>query len=178
MFEGLPPGPYSTVVIDPPWSYRDGLPGKTRGAARHYETLTPLELTGLPVADLAAPDAHLYVWVTNAFVEQGLALARHWGFEPKSLLTWVKLTKTGKLAFGMGRHWRGATEHVVFATRGKRLPPGKRNLRTVFFAPLGEHSEKPEEFYRLAAEMSPAPRLDMFARQHRPGYDAWGDEVS
>lgn len=188
MFEGLPDRTYKTIAVDPPWAYGDSLPGNGRGAAKHYQTLTPLELTALPVGDLATSSAHLYLWSTNAFMEHAFALVRAWGFEPKTVVTWVKLKKTAgdvsgagwvdetDAVLGMGHYWRGATEHVIFATRGK-LSGRAHDLSTVIFAPRGAHSAKPDVFYERAARMSPGPRLDMFARARRTGWDAWGDEA-
>lgn len=185
-FAGLPTGPYRSIVVDPPWRYGDKLPGGGRGAAKHYETMTVDEVAQLPVPDLADTDAHLYIWTTNAFMLDALVLTRRWGFSFKTIVTWVKTKKAAvaipdamderDVAMGMGHYFRGATEHVVFATRG-RLPAGSHSLKTVFFAPRLEHSRKPDVFYDMAAQMTPGPRLDMFARSSHSGYEAWGNEV-
>lgn len=183
LYSNLPTTRYSTVVVDPPWRYNDKLPGPKRGAAKHYRTLSYDEIEQLPVWRIAEDNAHLYLWTTNSFMEEACRLVRTWGFEPVTLVTWVK-TKASvidpespeDLAFGMGHYWRSATEHAVFARRG-RLPAQSRSVRNVIFAPLGAHSEKPRAFYQAVAKVSPGPRIDMFARPRHPGFDAWGDQA-
>lgn len=178
---------YSTVVVDPPWNYNDKLQSGnsgfgeahlTRGAANHYATLTPDEIAQFPISELAADDAHLYIWVTNAFMVEAHALMKAWGFEHKTILTWFKTVNAGdRPRIGMGHYYRGATEHVLFGVRGK-LPPLVRNAPTWFFAPRGAHSAKPNEFFELVESVSPAPRLDVFARTQRQGWDVFGNEVA
>lgn len=201
MFENLPTGPYATLVVDPPWNYNDKLGGgntgfgeskarqKTgmypgvRSAANHYGTLTTGEIATLPVADLAAPDAHLYIWTTNAFMEDAYRLMAAWDFTPKTIVTWVKTKKgvgepeaPGDCAFGMGFYYRNMTEHVLFGVRGS-LKPLSHSERNVVFAPRLAHSAKPDEFYALARRLSPGPRVDLFARKPREGFEVWGDEA-
>lgn len=186
VYRGLPTtrGHYRTLVVDPPWNYEDKhLPGHGRGAASHYDLLSTEDVAALPVGGLAAPDAHLYVWFTNSFVLEAYHLARWWGFTPKTVVTWVKTRKgvteaeePGDCAFGMGHYFRGATEHALFAVRGK-APPLNRSTRNVVFAPLRGHSVKPEEFYQMVREVSPGPRIDLFARRPIEGFDVWGNEV-
>lgn len=184
-------GKYRTIVADPPWRYtrdpgslrarRDAQPkGRGRQAEDHYDTLTTEQIAALPVADVAADEAHLYLWVTNPLLTDqrpdikgalsAPAIARAWGFEPKTLLTWVKP------GIGPGWYFRGATEHVLFAVRGGLGIPAAERLRNVFEAPRGCHSAKPDLFYDLVEQVSPAPRLEMFARRARFGWDYWGDE--
>ena len=186
VYRGLPTTRhhYRTLVVDPPWNYTDKKPsGYGGGAAAHYDLLSTEDVAVLPVGDLAAPDAHLYVWVTNSFLLEAHHLARWWGFEPKTLVTWVKTRKgvaepegPGDCAFGMGHYFRGATEHALFAVRGK-APPLNRSTRNVVFAPLRGHSVKPEEFYQMVREVSPGPRIDLFARRPIEGFDHWGNEL-
>lgn len=180
---------YRTICVDPPWRYRstDIL---TRGwhrpasveskktAERHYTTMTNTEIAALPVGEWADEDAHLYLWVTNPrlFGERNgetnpREIVEAWGFEYKTLLTWVK---TG--APGLGFYFRGNTEHVLFCTRGDvRIPPEARESN-VLVAPRRGHSEKPEAFYDLVERVSPKPRLEMFARRARFNWDYYGDE--
>lgn len=177
-YPDLPPGPYRTIVADPPWRYDDHLPGPGRGAEKHYATLTVDEICALPVGALAATDAHLYLWVPNAFLEDAYRVARAWGFNPKQTLTWVKVRKDGTdLRIGMGRMLRNATEHALVCTRG-RLAPQVRNAPNVVFAERREHSEKPAEAYDLIRQVSPASRIDLFARQAHEGFDGWGWEYA
>jgi N6-adenosine-specific RNA methylase IME4 len=171
---------YATIVADPPWRYSatgnrvaGRMKGRGGGAERHYKTLSMNEVAALPVAGLAAEKAHLYLWVTNPKMFSGPAeIVQAWGFEYVTLLTWVK---TG--APGLGWYFRGATEHVIFATRGKLgIETGKRESN-VITAPRGRHSAKPDAFYDLVERVSPSPRIELFARSRRVGWEAWGDEV-
>lgn len=164
----LPDRTYRTIAADPPWQYGNSA---TRGAAEdHYRTMTIPELCAIDVAKLAAPDAHLYLWTTNGFLREAFEVVEAWGFTYKTCLTWVKPQ------IGMGNYFRSVTEHIYFATRG-RLPITDRTLRNYFEAPRGKHSAKPDKFYDLAEVASPGPRLEMFARRRRLGWDVWGDEA-
>lgn len=177
---------YRTIVADPPWKYTVTAPPTARGggpssAERNYPTMTTAEIAALPVAELAEDDAHLYVWVTNPMLtEQRLwggpnvcAIARGWGFEPKTLLTWIK----SEAGAGMGFFFRGDTEHVLFCVRGQLAIPAEERVSNVFRGPRGRHSQKPEAFLDLVERASPEPRLEMFSRRARFGWDTWGDEA-
>ena len=166
-------GKFGTITADPPWHYNDQY---EIGATRYYHTMSLEEIKSLPVNEIAMKDSHLYLWVTNAFVKEGHDVCRCWGFEPKTLLTWVKTGKDGQVVFGMGYYFRGATEHVIFATRGK-LRTLDRSIPTVFFAPRCAHSVKPAKFYRIVEKMSPWQRIELFARKPREGWMTWGEEV-
>lgn len=189
--------PFDVVVADPPWSFGDKLPGKTRGAGRHYETmpihvLSPyLVRTGLE--SRIADDAVLFLWKVAAIPEWQV-VCTNWGFKPVAELVWVKTTGvvqtqissievdcvcvTGgftRLAFGMGRRVRNCHEVCVIAQRGKPLPVADKAIRSVFFAPLREHSRKPDEFYRIVERIYPtANRLELFSREDRPGWTCTG----
>ncbi len=128
------------------------------------------QIAHLPVKQIAAKDAHLYVWTTNAFMVEAHMIASSWGFEVRTILTWVKPS------IGMGHYFRNNTEHILFAVRGK-LPPLRRNCPTWFAAPKGQHSEKPEEFFAIVESMSPEPRLELFGRGMRPNWTVWGYEA-
>jgi N6-adenosine-specific RNA methylase IME4 len=185
---------YGTIVADPPWRYtkntarmRTDTPGRGAPAEAHYQTMEMEEMAALPVAEMAADKAHLYLWVTNPVLTEqrervmgsmtAAGLCKAWGFEPKTLLTWVKTTAEGKpKAGGLGWYFRGATEHVVFATRGDLGIPAAMRQPNVFLAPPGRHSEKPDAFMDLVEMVSPDPRLEMFSRRARFGWDVWGSE--
>ena len=151
-------------------------------AEAHYPTMTTEHIAGLRVGDLAAPDAHLYMWVPNAILLRqresiagyldAAAIVRRWGFEPKSLLTWIKSEKGA----GMGFFFRGDTEHVMFAVRGSLPIPAAERISNVFRGGRGGHSQKPDAFLDLVEQVSPAPRVELFARRARFGWDYWGDE--
>lgn len=168
---------FRCILADPPWRYRDRA---TRGAAeRHYPTMSVEELCALPVAALAEDDAHLWLWVTNQMLADGTAarVAQAWGFEPKTVVTWCKVVRGGHgPRLGVGHYLRNATEHMLFAVRG-RLRPLRRDVPTWFLAPVGRHSEKPEAAYAIIEAVSPGPRLELFARRRRNGWAVWGNEV-
>jgi N6-adenosine-specific RNA methylase IME4 len=169
----LPAGPFACIVIDPPWPVRK-IERDTRpwqGSALEYPTMTLDEIGALPVVDLAADDAHLYLWVTHRFLPAGLDLATKWGFRYQCQMTWNK--NTGIVPFS----WMYDTEHVLFATRGN-LKIAKRGLRLSFDEPVEGHSVKPEVFYDRVRAASPGPRLEMFARRARSGFEPWGAEVA
>jgi N6-adenosine-specific RNA methylase IME4 len=135
------------------------------------------DLKSLPVP--AADNAHLYLWTTNAFMEEAHQLARAWGFAPKTILTWVKTQHADptQVSRKMGYYFRGATEHVLFGVRG-RLRLNDLTLPTAFLWPrIARHSEKPEQFFDMVERASPGPFLEMFARQPRTGWSVWGNEV-
>lgn len=202
MFAALPPGPFSTIVADPPWDYSRKLSaggtsgfspahpsrGGNRGAANHYSTLTMDELKELPVEEVVADQAHLYLWTTSAFVVEAHELAEAWGFSPKVLVPWIKTKKQSNSAvldadgdlyaavrMGMGLYIRHCAEFILFAVRGK-APTDRNDALGVVFAPQGKHSEKPDQAYEWLERLSPGPRLELFARRPREGYDVWGDE--
>jgi N6-adenosine-specific RNA methylase IME4 len=175
-FSSLNP-PYSTIVADPPWRYKSD--GRMVTAANkastnpdpnaRYSTSTSTDLASLPVSELAAPNAHLYCWTTNPILPEAFALVEAWGFQYVTLLTWRKL---GTL--GMGYYFRGDTEHVLFAVKGKLpIAPADRK-RNWFEARKTGHSIKPASFFDLVETVSPGPYVELFARQPRLGWDAWG----
>jgi N6-adenosine-specific RNA methylase IME4 len=166
---GLLPSTWPTLVVDWPWAYDDS--GARGGVDHHYKTLTIAQGIAMPVHELSWPHAHLWFWVTNSFMEAGFKFLRAWGFEFKTILTW------DKEKIGNGHYLRGQTEHVLFGTRG-RAPILARNIPTIFRAPRGEHSEKPDAFYRLVERASPGPYLSLFERKQRgEGWSTWGDEA-
>ena len=157
---------FPCIVIDPPWRYDNVA---TRGAAEdHYPTMSLDELAALELP--AAPDAHLYLWVTNGFLREGFDLMETWGFTYKACLTWCKPQ------IGMGNYFRNSTEHVLFGLRGK-LPTLANNVPTWFLADRTRHSAKPESFYDLVEKSSPGPHMEMFARRRRMGWHTWGNEA-
>jgi N6-adenosine-specific RNA methylase IME4 len=170
---------YRTIVADPPWryAYRAHVRGINASAEDVYPTMTFSDIAAMPIADLVAPDAHLYMWITNTKlfdVDDGWTIPRiveAWGFTYKTLLTW---DKTGPL--GMGYYFRGRTEHVVFATKGKAPIPCAQREQNIIHAPNGAHSAKPDAFYDLVERVSPGPYLELFARRARFGWDYWGDQ--
>lgn len=188
--------PYEVLMIDPPWRFGDNLPGLTRGATNNYETMTIQELCDYRLPSVA-DDAVAFLWRVAA-IPDWLTVCRAWGFEPVSEVVWVKVGKhksilpyedpkwhvvldggvVAKVAFGMGRTVRNCHEVCVIAKRGRGLEVQNHSIRSVIFGQLREHSRKPDEIYDLAESMYPdAKRADVFSRQQRPGWDAFGYEV-
>lgn len=172
LFQSAPQKRYSTLVADPPWRYNTTPPE----GGTPYPTMTQEELLTIPIGLWATDDAHLYLWTTNSFIVQAHALARAWGFEPKTILTWIKRKPTNDQWIGMGYYYRGVTEHVLFAVRG-RLGVLNKDQPNIFYAPHSTHSEKPAAFYDIVERMSPGPYLDVFSRKQRFNWDTWGNEA-
>lgn len=168
--------PYRVVVADVPWRFSDKLPGKTRGAERNYRTMSVEEAKRFalpPISD----NAWLFFWRVSSMVEEAYEVVRAWGFVPKSEIIWEKLTASGKPHFGMGRYVRAAHETCVVAVRG-RVQPAARNVRSRFSAPVGRHSEKPKAFFDLVVNLcGQGPYCELFSRERKPGWFAYGDEV-
>jgi N6-adenosine-specific RNA methylase IME4 len=161
---------YRTILADPPWDVQQK---GDRGAERHYPLMTLERIAALPIADLAADDAHLWLWVTNATLRQGYDIAEAWGFTVRSPLTWVKFR------LGLGNYLRNSTEHLLFATRGQ-APVRFRSQPTWVQAPVQDHSNKPEEQYALIERISPGPYLELFARRRpssRADWHVWGNQI-
>jgi N6-adenosine-specific RNA methylase IME4 len=172
------PDCYSTIVADPPWHYdrtgltfKDADSGEFTGHGLPYGTMTVDEIAALPVKDWAAEDAHLYLWTTQRYLWPAHDIARAWGFTPAKVLVWCK-PPTG---FSMGGRYGNACEFVVFAQRGS-VPVEARIPRDWWEWPRGAHSAKPEAFLDLVEQVSPGPRLEMFARRARFGWDYWGNQ--
>jgi N6-adenosine-specific RNA methylase IME4/ParB-like chromosome segregation protein Spo0J len=162
-------GKYRTIVIDPPWDH-EGLSIAGRGAPM-YAVMSLEELLALPVGEWAEENCHLYLWTTNNFILRAGELVKAWGFEFKTVLTWIKPR------IGLGSYFRSSTEHVLFAVRGDMMTRA-RDIPTHFTAPTGEHSEKPQEFFDIAERASYGPYLEAFARKQREGWEAWGSGIN
>jgi N6-adenosine-specific RNA methylase IME4 len=158
---------YGTILADPPWDIQQR---GSLGAERHYRLMTLVAIKSLPVAELAKPDAHLWLWVTNATLPVARDVMTAWGFTYRSPLTWIKPR------LGLGNYLRNMTEHLLLGTRG-RAPVRFRSQGTWLFAPVQDHSHKPEEAYAVIERCSPGPYLELFARRRQPGWHAWGDGI-
>lgn len=165
---------FRVITADPPWRFGDKLPGKGRGAEKHYQTMSIAELVDLPLP-ATADDAWLFMWRVSAMGAEAYELMYAWGFQPKTEIVWEKLTKTGKAHFGMGRYVRASHETCIIGVRGKPKPLS-RSVRSRFAAPIGRHSEKPEAFYDLVEQLSDGPYVELFARRQRPGWTCLGNE--
>lgn len=162
---------YKTIMADPPWEIGQKNGGKSGlGAQRHYQLMPLDEIKAMPVSELCADDAHCWLWVTNATLRYGYEVLEAWGFTPRSILTWCKPR------FNLGNYLRNATEHLLLGTRGN-APVNFKGQPTWMFAPLQEHSHKPEEQFAVIERISNPPYLELFARRGRAGWDIWGTEV-
>jgi|GEM_PF-1728543 len=166
-------GRHRTLVIDPPWPMP---PGGRLSAMHHYELMSIDEIRALPIAEVAAPDSHLYLWVVESFLREGLDLLEEWGFTRRNIITWVKTDNKGKPQLGSGHYFRSCSEYLLFGVRGN-APAKRHDLPNVLLAPRGRHSEKPDEAYELVECMSDGPYIDMFGRRKRAGWNVWGNEV-
>lgn len=158
---------YKTLLIDPPWDIEQK---GARGAIKHYPLMPLDKIKAMPVADLVEENAHIWLWVTNASVKHGYDVLENYGFIPRSILTWIKPR------FTLGVYLRNSSEHLILSTRGK-APVQFHGQGTWLFAPLQDHSHKPEEQYAIIERVSPGPYLELFARRRQPGWDCWGNEI-
>lgn len=169
-FPPAPPGTYATISADPPWPNQQKGGHLGQGADRHYALMPVERIAALPVHRLAAESAHLWLWVTNASLWAGKQVMEAWGFSYRSILTWIKPR------YGLGQYLRTQTEHLLLGVRGT-APVLFRGQGSWFYAPVQEHSHKPEEQYAIIERCSPGPYLELFARRPRPGWHVWGNEV-
>lgn len=167
---------FRVVVADPPWLFRDSLPGRGRGSVKHYHCLSVPQLMSFNLPVLA-PDCVLFMWRVASMQQEALDIVRAWGFVLKTELVWKKRTKTDKRHFGMGRIVRAEHETCLVATRG-RIKPRIHNVRSTFEARVGRHSKKPEEFFDIVESLFDGPYVELFARRHRPGWTCLGNEIS
>jgi N6-adenosine-specific RNA methylase IME4 len=172
---------YGTILADPPWQFanRTGKMAPEHKRLSRYSTLTLSEIRELPVPSVAACHSHLYLWVPNALLKEGLNVMETWGFQYKTNIIWHKIRKDGGPdGRGVGFYFRNTTEIVLFGTRGhlRTLAPGRRQVN-IIKTMKREHSRKPDELYEIIEACSPGPYLELFARGERNGWSQWGDEV-
>lgn len=163
---------YRTIVADPPWpaDLRDRRASRPRRLGKQpYATMTLDAIRALPVAEIAEPDAHLYLWTTHRMLPESFAVASAWGFKYECVITWVK--HVGFTPYS----WMYSTEFALFCRRGS-LPLKVMGKRIDLRAHAGQHSRKPDAFLDLVEEVSPGPYLEMFSRRQRFGWDTHGDE--
>lgn len=164
------PTRFKTILADPPWSHDQR---GAKGAERHYRLMSLDRIKAMPVADLAEENSHLWLWVTNSSLRDGYDVAAAWGFQVRSVLTWVKFR------LGLGQYLRNSTEHLLFCTRG-RAPVRYRSQPTWISAPVQEHSVKPDEQYAVIERISGGPFLELFARRRPPNtqdWFVWGNQI-
>ena len=174
---------YSTIYADPPWRFqnRSGKVAPEHKRLNRYETMSLKDIKKLPVSEIAAEKSHLYLWVPNALLPEGLAVMEAWGFQYKSNLIWEKVRKDGQPdGRGVGFYFRNVTEIVLFGIRGEKnrtLDPARSQVNLIRTMKR-EHSRKPDEMVDLIERCSPGPFLEMFARGDREGWDMWGNQAT
>jgi N6-adenosine-specific RNA methylase IME4 len=174
-------GGFKTVLADPPWRFtnRTGKVAPEHRRLDRYSTLDLDAICALPVSDTVAKDAHLYLWVPNALLPDGLRVLDAWGFRYVSNVVWAKRRKDGGPdGRGVGFYFRNVTEILLFGVRGsmRTLPPARSQVNMIETRKR-EHSRKPDEQYDLIERCSPGPFLELFARYPQEGWIAWGDEA-
>lgn len=174
---------FSTIMADPPWRFQNstGKVAPEHKRLNRYGTMTLDDIKALPVTRVAVERAHLYLWVPNALLPEGLAVMKAWGFQYKSNVVWHKIRKDGGSdGRGVGFYFRNVTELLLFGVRGKNartLPPGRSQVN-MMQTRKREHSRKPDEQYDLIESCSPGPYLEMFGRGVRKGWTTWGNQAN
>jgi len=173
---------FQTILADPPWQFqnRTGKMAPEHKRLNRYGTMDLAGIKTLPIAEIAAEPAHLYLWVPNALLPEGLGVMAAWGFAYKSNLVWHKIRQDGGSdGRGVGFYFRNVTELILFGVRGRNartLAPGRRQVN-MLATRKREHSRKPDELYPLIESCSPGPYLELFARGGRDGWASWGNQA-
>lgn len=175
------PACFGTILADPPWQFsnRTGKVAPEHKRLMRYPTMSLDEILELPVARVARPQAHLYLWVPNALLAEGLEVMERWGFRYKTNLVWYKVRKDGGPdGRGVGFYFRNVTEVVLFGVRGglRTRQPGRRQVN-LLKSRKREHSRKPDQLYDIIEACSPGPYLELFARHPRKGWVQWGNQA-
>lgn len=169
---------YGAILADPPWNFKVRSPkGEGRSASQHYSVMTLDDIKALPVADMAAADACLFLWATDPMLPQALEVMASWGFSYRTVgFHWAKTNRDGSFFTGMGFWTRACPEICLLGTRGhpKRV---SKSVRRLIVAPRREHSRKPAEIKERIEKLVPGPYGELFSREHRSGWDAFGDEI-
>lgn len=171
---------YGTILADPPWRFenRTGKVAPEHRRLSRYETLSLEEIKQIPVYFVAGEKSHLYLWVPNALLQEGLEVMKAWGFRYKTNLIWHKIRKDGGPdGRGVGFYFRNTTELILFGIRGnlRTFAPGRSQVN-IIRTQKQEHSRKPDELYKIIEECSPGPYLEIFARGQRKRWDVFGDQ--
>ena len=175
-FDPLAAHSYDLLVIDPPWPFATwSAKGQSKSPSAHYRVMTLADIMALPVCGLLNNHAVVLLWTTGAMLAQAFAVMQAWGITYKTNLMWRKVTRNGKVRMGCGFWARTMHEPILLGTVGK---PRKITLPSCFDGIAREHSRKLDDFYRMITERAPnLRRADLFAREKREGWEAWGDEI-
>ena len=165
--ENIPPSiKYHTILADPPWVRQQTGRGGYGGAIKHYDLMSLERIKNMPVSSLAADDAHLYLWVTNSNIDEGLEVIKAWGFRYITMFHWIKPK------MGVGNYFRNASETCLFAVRGKLPPKCRTQINWLISYPTA-HSEKPREFISVVERISSGPYLELFCRRRPASHEKW-----
>ena len=174
-------GKFGTILADPPWEFQNstGKVAPKHKRLKRYETMNLEEIKLMPVSRLSANKSHLYLWVPNAFIKEGIEVMEEWGFKYKTNIVWHKIRKDGGPdGRGVGFYFRNTTELVLFGVKGTKvrtLKPGRTQVN-IIRTRKREHSRKPDELYKIIEKCSWGPFLELFARGKRKGWTSWGDQ--
>lgn len=192
VFQGLKRGGYRVLYVDPPWSFATwSHRGQGKGASQHYQCMKLDQIAALPIGDIAMVDAAMFLWVVQPMLPEAMNLLDAWGFKFRTVaFCWIKMPSTWtdrtlfrrptriKPRLGLGYHTRSGMEQCWLAIRGKGYERKAQGIEQVLHSPIREHSRKPDEFAERIEELTgDVPRVELFARQRRPRWDVWGDEV-
>lgn len=166
-------GKYKILLADPPYQYDNVATGRNNqsGAARHYDTMPLKDICALPIAKLADKDAALFLWCTTPLLPYGFEILEAWDFKYKTTIYWRKI-----MSQGLGNWFRGQVEVLLVGVRG-RLKPFHCQKANFLQTKVGKHSQKPKEIYGLLESLDLEPKIELFARERRQGWDAWGKEL-
>jgi len=169
---------YGLILLDPAWAFRNwSAKGEAKNPSAHYDVMSLDQLKALPVGHLAAPDCACVMWGIAPMLDVAIDLLRHYGFTFKTMGGWAKQSSTGrKWQFGPGYIFRSALEPYIVGTIGSP-PVLVHDVRNLIVAPVREHSRKPDEMHANLERLYPGPRVELFARQRRAGWDSWGNEA-
>lgn len=180
LLKAFPKTRFGTILADPPWRFanRTGKMAPEHRRLSRYATMSNEQIMELPLAQLAAAQSHLYLWVPNALIDAGLEVMRRWGYTYKTNIVWYKVRKDGGPdGRGVGFYFRNVTELILFGIRGKlRTGPAGRRQTNIIVTQKRAHSMKPDELYDIIEDCSPGPYLEMFARFTRNNWSSWGNE--
>jgi N6-adenosine-specific RNA methylase IME4 len=160
---------FGTIYADPPWRYDNT--SSNGSCENHYKTMSTDDIVGLPIESLAADNAHLHLWTTNAFIFDCKRIMEAWGFKYKSMFIWCKPQ------IGVGNYWRVSHELMLFGVRGS-CPFSDSSQRSWCVMDRHEHSAKPNKIRRIIEKTSPAPRLELFGRRPANGWTVWGNQIA
>jgi len=184
---------YNVFYIDPPWKIKAGralngykmengkqlfVPVSNKSRDTEYPSMTIEQIKNLNVKEVAAENAHLYMWVTNSHLPYAFEIIKHWGFDYSTTIVWAK----NRMGGGLGGTFKITTEYLIFAKRGKlkalkSIDSTWHNVKRTYENGYPKHSKKPDYFYEIIEQTSPGLKLEMFARQKREGWDSWGNEI-